>query len=63
MSNSKKRINEGYQPQKNNGYWDHRGYQPKPSGDFGYQPIKHAPEPPKPPISGSNISKIEKTKS
>lgn len=31
------------------------GYQPKPNGKFGYQPISKSPTPPAPPTSGSNI--------
>lgn len=61
MAETKKNINEGYQPsQRNNGYQptnkgEQRGYQPKPNGTFGYQPANKSSVPPSPPTSGSNI--------
>ncbi len=63
MSDNKKGLNEGYQPQKNNVYQprNQRGYQPKPNGNFGFQPTNQVPVPPPPPTSGSNIIKSEKS--
>lgn len=61
MAETKKNINEGYQPsQRNNGYQpidkgEQRGYQPKPDGNFGYQPANKSTPPPPPPTTGSNI--------
>lgn len=33
---------------------EYRGYQPKPDGTFGYQPVNKSEILPKPPTSGSN---------
>lgn len=53
MSNEKKTTNLGTQP--NGG--EQRGYQPKPNGNFGYQPANTNTKPPAPPTSGSNSVK------
>ena len=54
MAETNKNINEGYQPsQRNNG--EQRGYQPKPDGNFGYEPANKSTPPPTPPTTGSNI--------
>ena len=58
---SKKGLNEGYKPNiRHDGYQpgnkgEQRGYQPKPNGNFGYQPNSNSSVPPSPPSTGSNI--------
>lgn len=54
MENKNKPVNEGYQPTANS---EQRGYQPKPNGNFGYQPNNNVNKAPNPPISGSNAEK------
>ena len=54
MNNENNQKNNGYQPPKND---EQRGYQPKPNGNFGYQPISATSQPPAPPTSGSNAVK------
>lgn len=38
---------------------EQREYQPKPSGNFGYQPVGKPLTPPSPPSSGSNITQLQ----
>lgn len=38
---------------------EERKYQPKPSGNFGYQPVDKPLTPPPPPSSGSNITQLQ----
>ena len=39
-----------------------RGYQTKPDGNFGYQPLRATSKPPAPPTSGSNAVKPKSDK-
>ena len=41
---------------------EERGYQPKPNGNFGYQPSCATSTPPTPPTSGSNAVNSESDK-
>ena len=50
--------NDGYQPQTNR---EQRGFQPKPNGNYGYQPVSNSSTPPVPPSSGSNITQLHNT--
>lgn len=59
MSEGKKPLNEGYQPRTN---VEKRGYQPKPNGNFGYQPPRATSKSPAPPTSGSNAVKPKSDK-
>ena len=52
MSDNNKTFSNGNQ---NSG--EQRGYQPKPNGNFGYQPSSGSSNPPAPPTSGSNATK------
>lgn len=54
MENKNKPVNEGYQPTANS---EQRGYQPKPNGNFGFQPTNNVSKAPNPPQSGSNAQK------
>ena len=56
MSNDSTPVKKGYQPSVNT---DQRGYQPKPNGNFGYQPVKNTSSVPMPPKSGSNAAKVK----
>lgn len=49
-------MREVKKPQSN-GNNEQRGYQPKPNGNFGYQPANATSKPPAPPTTGSNAVK------
>ena len=49
-------MNDVKKPQSGSNL-EERGYQPKPNGNFGYQPASASSTPPAPPTSGSNAVK------
>lgn len=54
-------MSEVKKPQSGNNA-EERGYQPKPNGNFGYQPPRATSNPPAPPTTGSNAVKPKSDK-